>query len=239
MTTGAHLLDDPVRAALLGPHAVFAQRSGAAMRYPIDVSPFGAWASMPADADWDDLADLIGPGGIATFVGEQVLPSDWEFLVRLTGVQLVHSGGTPGGAPRPVQAVLELGPADVPDMLDLVARTEPGPFFTRTVELGRYLGVRRDGELIAMAGERLRLPGWTEISAVCTAPEFRGRGLASALVLDLVAGIRARGATPFLHAVATNLGAIRLYGELGFRHRREVTFLRARRRLVGTTAPGP
>jgi predicted GNAT family acetyltransferase len=113
-------------------------------------------------------------------------------------------------------------------MLELVARTEPGPFLPRTIELGSYLGIRRRGALVAMAGERLHPPGWTEISAVCTDVAFRGQGLAGRLVRAVAAGIRARDETPFLHSVATNTTAIRLYEALGFRLRRQVTILLAR-----------
>jgi predicted GNAT family acetyltransferase len=113
-------------------------------------------------------------------------------------------------------------------MLDLVGRTKPGPFLPRTVELGTYLGIRRDGALVAMAGERLHPPGWTEISAICTDEAFRGQGLATRLVHAVAAGIRERGETPFLHASADNTNAIRLYESLGFRLRRSATFLAAR-----------
>ena len=119
---------------------------------------------------------------------------------------------------------VRLTAADVPEMLDLIARTRPGPFRPRTIEMGVYLGIRRDGRLVAMAGERLHPPGWTEISAVCTDPAFRRRGLATRLVRAVAAGIRARGETPFLHAAADNTEAIRLYESLGFRLRREVMF---------------
>ncbi|HEY3481557.1 MAG TPA: GNAT family N-acetyltransferase, partial [Streptomyces sp.] len=101
---------------------------------------------------------------------------------------------------------------------------KPGPFGKRTVEMGRYLGIRRGGRLIAMAGERLRPPGWTEISAVCTDPGFQGQGLATRLVLAVSHGIAERGETPFLHATAENVSAIRLYEALGFRLRRRLTF---------------
>jgi predicted GNAT family acetyltransferase len=113
-------------------------------------------------------------------------------------------------------------------MLALVERTKPGPFLPRTIELGTYLGIRRAGALVAMAGERLHPPGWTEISAVCTDPGHRGQGLGTRLVHAVAAGIRARDETPFLHAAATNTSAIRLYESLGFRLRKEVTFLAAR-----------
>jgi predicted GNAT family acetyltransferase len=118
---------------------------------------------------------------------------------------------------------LTLGSADVPEMLELVRLTEPGPFLQRTIELGKYIGTRRDGELVAMAGERLHFDGWTEISAVCTAPTHRGRGLASRLVSTLVADIQQRSERVFLHVLTSNADAIRLYEELGFRARRTRT----------------
>ncbi|UBU08814.1 GNAT family N-acetyltransferase [Nonomuraea gerenzanensis] len=121
-------------------------------------------------------------------------------------------------------AVVELGVESVPEMLDLVARAQPGPFWPRTRELGTYLGVREGGRLVAMAGERLRPAGHTEISAVCTAPEARGRGYAARLVGTLVARILARGERPFLHVAETNTGAIALYERLGFETREPVTF---------------
>ena len=121
-----------------------------------------------------------------------------------------------------------LGEADVPEMLGLVARTDPGPFKARTIELGDYIGSRVDGALVAMAGVRMRLPGYSEISAVCTAPEFRGWGLASRLVRDLVARIEARDETAILHAMATNTTAIRLYTAMGFSHTRDLAVVALR-----------
>ncbi|GAA2292052.1 hypothetical protein GCM10010415_75040 [Streptomyces atrovirens] len=109
-------------------------------------------------------------------------------------------------------------------MLDLAARTEPGPFWPRIHELGTYLGIRVDGALVAMAGERLRPPGWTEISAVCTALEARGQGHAARLVRALTERIVTRGDGPFLHVAETNTGAITLYERLGFKTRSPVTF---------------
>jgi predicted GNAT family acetyltransferase len=109
-------------------------------------------------------------------------------------------------------------------MLDLVRRTRPGPFEKRTYLLGGYLGIRRGGALVAMAGERMHPPGWTEISAVCTDPAQRGQGLAARLTLAVAAGIRDRGDVPFLHTGADNAPAIRLYEVLGFTLRRETSF---------------
>lgn len=145
----------------------------------------------------------------------------------IPGVQLVDVSLRAAADPE----ALVLTADDVPDMLDLVARTRPGPFRPRTVELGTYLGIRRGGALIAMAGERLHPPGWTEISAVCTEPAHRGQGLATRLIRAVAAGIRARGETPFLHTAASNTTAIRLYESIGF-HRRRPTVFGSYRRTV-------
>ena len=166
-----HVLDDVVRAALLGPHAHLAERRGRVLRYPVDVCPFLAFPDDPGDADWRDLAQLAGPGEV-TGLAAAAVPDGWEVLFTLDGVQMVDDGIP--AAPDPEAVVL--GPADVPEMLALVERTRPGPFRPRTIAMGTYLGVRRGGRLIAMAGERLHPPGWTEISAVCTDAEHRGRG---------------------------------------------------------------
>lgn len=221
----AHVLDNPARAALTGPHAHFAEQRGRVLRYQADVTPWLAVPDDPDAGDWVDIAALTGPGvdvPLLGYVGQ--VPEGWEVTFRMEGVQLVGDGLA--AAPDP-ETVL-LGPADVPEMLDLVARTQPGPFLPRTVELGTYLGIRRDGALIAMAGERLRPPGWTEISAVCTDPAFRGEGLASRLILAVAHGIQERGETPFLHTGAGNTAAIRLYESLGFRLRRRTAFRSAR-----------
>jgi predicted GNAT family acetyltransferase len=120
---------------------------------------------------------------------------------------------------------------DLPEVLKLVRATEPGPFLERTIELGRYLGIRREGVLVAMAGERMALDGWREISAVCTAPSHRGQGLAAQLVRAIAAGIHARSERAFLHVLATNPGAIDLYQRLGLR-------IRARGTIRVMTPPG-
>ncbi|MGW7543754.1 GNAT family N-acetyltransferase [Streptomyces sp. NPDC054770] len=220
-----HVLDNAARASLTGPHARFAERRGRILRYPVDVSPWLALPEAPNADDWADLAALAGPGteiGLAGYLGE--LPDGWELTMNIAGVQLVDEGMA--AAPEP--EAIRLGPADVPEILDLVARTRPGPFLPRTIELGTYLGIRRDGKLIAMAGERLHPPGWTEISAVCTDQAHRGEGLATRLIRAVAHGIRERGETPFLHTGAENTTAIRLYESLGFRLRRRTAFLAVR-----------
>jgi ribosomal protein S18 acetylase RimI-like enzyme len=213
-------LDNPAYAALCGAHARFAQVRGRARRYVADVAPFLALPSQPSAQDWQDAAGLLAPGTYAAVgYSSAELPDGWQAvrafdLVQMTGEQ-VAGVDCPEAVP--------LGAGDVPEMLELVAQTEPGPFLTRTVELGDYLGIRRDGALVAMAGERLRVDGWTEISAICTRPDHRGQGLASRLVGALVAGIERRSQRAFLHVLATNTTAIRLYEELGFRVRQTAT----------------
>ncbi len=213
-------LDNPAYAALSGPHARFAQVSGRARRYPADVAPFLALPANPADRDWRDAADLVAPGtqvGIIQPPGS--VPASWNTPRSFEVVQLIADHVT-GVEER---EAISLGPPDVVEMLDLVRETNPGPFLTRTIELGDYLGIRRDGRLVAMAGERLHLGGWTEISAVCTAATHRRHGLASRLVNGLVAGIHGRSEHAFMHVLATNASAIRLYEALGFRRRRTLT----------------
>jgi ribosomal protein S18 acetylase RimI-like enzyme len=213
-------LDNPVYAALCGPHARFAQVRGRARRYHPDVAPFLAVPSTATAEDWQDAAHLIAPGtyaGVLQTGGEA--PEQWGVLQTFEAVQMI--GESVAGADS--SEAVALTAADVPEMLDLVARTEPGPFLNRTIELGAYVGIRRDGALAAMAGERIRLEGWTEISAVCTSPAYRGQGLASALVGALIRGIERRSERAFLHVLSTNTSAIRLYEQLGFRVRRSAT----------------
>jgi ribosomal protein S18 acetylase RimI-like enzyme len=218
------VLDNPAYAALTGPHLHLAEQHGRAARYPVDVSPFVALADPADPTAWADVAALVGPGRVAPLSGVDAAPPDWENVATIAGLQFVDTGLAAAADPQ----ALRLGPDDVPEMLDLVARTRPGPFLPRTIELGTYLGIRDNGALVAMAGERLRPPGWTEISGVCTDPAYRGQGLATRLVRAVAAGIRERGDTPFLHTSAENTDAIRLYESLGFTLRRTATFLLVR-----------
>ena len=223
-----HPLDDPIRSSLAGAHARFAVWSGRIARYDPDVAGFVGHPPDLDEGDWADLATLVGPGAEVSLRGAHVPPPDWDRLGELGSVQL--EGSDLDVAPDP--DVVALGDDDVPQMLDLVARTEPGPFRRRTIEMGSYLGFRVDGRLIALAGERMHPTGWTEISAVCTEPGFRRRGLSTRLVRAVGHGIRARGEIPFLHARADNVTAIGLYESLGFR-------LRKRSVLTLVRTPGP
>jgi ribosomal protein S18 acetylase RimI-like enzyme len=220
----APVLDNAVWAALDGPHTHLAERFGKAARYPADVYAFAALADPEDPAAWADLHRLVGAGTVVRIKPVEKVPEGWDVVGGGEGVPLVDTALRAEPAPEAER----LGPADVPEILDLVARTRPGPFLKRTVELGTYLGIRHEGRLIALAGERIRPPGWTEISAVCTDPEHRGRGLATRLIRAVAHGIRERGDTPFLHAAADNTPAIRLYESLGFTLRRRSTILLVR-----------
>jgi ribosomal protein S18 acetylase RimI-like enzyme len=213
-------LANPVHAALRGPQARFAQISGQALRYPADVAPFLALPPEPSRQDWLDAAALVPPGTSAALVHTGVdVPEAWRTLHEFEVVQMIGERVT--GIDEP-EAISLHGP-DVAEMLELVRQTDPGPFLDRTIELGDFLGIRRDGQLVAMGGERLHIDGWTEISAVCTAATYRGHGMASRLMGALIAGIERRSERALLHVVPTNTNAIHLYEKLGFRERRRLT----------------
>ena len=225
-----HPLDNPVWNALTGPRRALGEQRGRAARFDADVSPFSAVDDPLDAAAYDDLHDLIGPGNLGVlFVRDVAVPDGWRELFRYPCHQLVATDVDVAAAP---DDLLPLGADDVPEMLALVERTKPGPFAPRTVEMGGYVGVRNDaGELVAMAGERLRVDGYSEVSAVCTLEEVRGQGLATKLVLAVVAGIRARGEEAFLHVATDNTNALRLYLAMGFVER-------IRADALGLRAPG-
>jgi ribosomal protein S18 acetylase RimI-like enzyme len=220
-------LDNPVWHALTGPHESFAERHGRAARYPRDVAPFAAVVDQPDEAAWADLATLIGSGGLAVLFRDPVeRPPGWQEVFRMRALQMV----APSISHRPAVGVVELGIDDTAAARELVALTDPGPIAARTIEMGTYVGVRDGGRLVAMAGERMRVPGHHEISLVCTHPDHRNRGLGTALVLDLALRIRRRGEVPFLHVLEGNESATRLYRTLGFDERRWLD-------VVGLVAP--
>lgn len=207
------ILRNPVYAALTGPHASFAEVSGNARRYPAAVAPFLGMPDELTDADWADAAELLRAGGPAALMRPEFEVPDGIKIDKVFDlVQFTAPDGLAAADPETVV----LGADDVPDMLALVALTDPGPFRSRTIELGTYRGIRRAGELIAMAGMRFSLPGYVEISAVCTHPSARGEGLATRLIRAVAADITATGRHPFLHTGGTNTTAIRLYNSLGF-----------------------
>jgi len=216
-------LDNPVWHALTGPHSQFCVGSGLAVRYEPDVGLFAAMPDGAGGDGWADLRRLLAPGDVVGLFHANGIhvPADWNIVLQIPGHQMVAT--EPIG--RPDDALVPLGAADAADMLDLVHRTEPGPFFARTHELGTYLGLRNEhGALIAMAGERMHLRGYTEISAVCTDPSARKQGLATRLVRAIAAGIEARGEVPILHCATDNASAIRVYEALAFEIRLTADF---------------
>ena len=223
---GTAVLDNAAWHSLAGPHASFAIGGDLVKRYPEDVAPFVAVRTWDEPNVWDALRDLVGPGaevGLSGYEGE--LPAGWDFVGGGEGVQLIE---TPALRPRPDAEAIELGAADAAEMMATVERNQPGPFRPRTHELGRYIGIRREGRLVAMAGERLHPTGWTEISAVAVDADHRRQGLASRLVLDVAFHIQQRGDRAMMHAAATNTGAIAAYERLGFALRRVNRFAAVR-----------
>jgi len=190
------------------------------LRFPADIEPFGATCSNTAE-ELAGLAMLMPlDGHVALFEVEKVTaPAGFISMISATCHQMTAALLD---APDDRLDIVTLSHQDAPEMRALAELTQPGPFHTRTHELGRFVGIRENGRLIAMAGERLKVPGFTEISAVCTHPDARGRGLAAALMRRVAAGIVARGEELFLHVYPHNKGAIALYETLGFSHRTDV-----------------
>jgi len=215
-----HELDRPVWASLTTFHAPLAEGDERARRFLRDVNLFASARDDGADAQ-AALAALVRPGERVYIlqVPTIVVPPPLRTLKAAGGVQMVAT--RPLADDREHDAV-PLTDADAPEMLALASLTEPGPFLTRTHHMGSFLGIRRDGRLVAMAGERMRFPGYTEVSGVCTHPDFRGQGFARSLSAAVVAAIQRRGDRAFLHAWATNAPAITLYRGLGFEVRAEV-----------------
>lgn len=214
-------LDNPIWNALTSAHRPMARINGLAARYPGDVSPLTGLAELTPQA-FEDLKPLVGEDEqVALFTTAPVeVPAGWQVVKARYIDQMVCT------EPPPVsgESFLTLGPDDVPDMLALTALTEPGPFAGGTHQMGHYVGVRApDGRLAAMTGQRLGLSDFTEISAVCTHPDFQGRGYAKALVAYQAARIHGAGRTPFLH-VKTENGAKVVYEKLGFRVRRPIQY---------------
>lgn len=215
------MLDRPVWAALSTRHLSLSVGGALARRYAPDVNLFASACDETPPA-LRALADLVRPGDrvFVLQVPEISVPPGLVAVKAAKGVQMVATRKVqPAGADADI---VELTAADAAEMLALATLTEPGPFLTRTHTMGVFRGIRIDGRLAAMAGERFRFPGHTEVSGVCTHPDFRGRGLARRLSTAVAAGIESRGERAFLHAWKTNRAAISLYESLGFELRAEV-----------------
>jgi ribosomal protein S18 acetylase RimI-like enzyme len=204
--------------ALTGPQQRFGTViDGLAARCHPDVAVFCALADDVTGDAWEALRTLVGPGGGAVLFRRETpqAPAGWQEVMRMATRQMLG----PPERESPDAEFIELTAADAPEMQALVARTRPGPFEARTHELGTYLGYRAEGALVAMAGMRMRCPGFGEVSAVCTDDEYRGRGLASRLVRAVGARITAAGDQPLLHVLDENTTAIRVYEALGYKTR--------------------
>lgn len=219
----SHLLDNPIWHALLTYQAKLAEVSGLARRFPVDVTSL-AGLPEPTSENFASLASLTRSGEETALFLMSLPdpPASWTMVEQVPLPQMVHQSGRPEDSDFEAD---ELMAADVPEMMALAELTKPGPFASRTRELGTYLGVRREGRLVAMAGERLHLPGYTEVSAVCTHPEYLSQGLAANLIKAVMRQIYDREEVPFLHVRPDNERAIGLYERLGFRERTTLQLL--------------
>lgn len=216
-------LDNPIWNALTTEHQALAESEGLARRYPSDVSPLAGMAEY-TPAAFADLAKIVAPQRtVALFTTKPIaVPSGWHVKLARRIEQMVCTRPA-DYSPTPMVPLRE---ADVPEMLELTAATKPGPFLPNTIRMGSYFGIRSaDGgrKLASMAGERLRLTRFTEVSAVCTSPAFRGRGYSRTLVGSLAAEILRSGRTPFLHVKTENQARL-LYEKIGFQVRCGIAF---------------
>ena len=237
---GPHPLDNVVWHALAGRQRAFSEGDDRTRRYLIDVAPFAGLRDF-SPASMASLRPLVSEGHrLAIFSAEPMPPAEGlKVLLAKTGHQMIASQVLP---PRQRREVERLDDSCVPEMLALVELSQPGPFAVRTNRLGSYLGIRAAGKLVAMAGERMKIDGFTEISAVCTHPDHRGFGYAHDLVSLVAQTVLDRGEQPFLHVFSDNLPAVTLYKRLGFTIRRtmHVTIVAAKSResVGGATAHG-
>jgi predicted GNAT family acetyltransferase len=217
------LLDSPVWTSLKDRHGKLGQVSGKAAVYDWEVSILGGLQEPNVDA-LADLANLVQPGNAVALMGpvtDLPLGRFWEQINRVEIHQMICDDLKAFNE----QEYVELGLNDVDEMLALAAVTEPGPFSRRTIEMGTYLGIREEGRLVAMAGERLKPEGWSEVSGVCTHESGRGKGYAASLVGELLRRIHARGELSFLNVVKgspSEASALGVYERAGFHKVRDM-----------------
>ena len=212
-----HPLDRPIWSSLTSRHAALSEGNSLARRFTPSIHPFGA----TLDASSESLAALAGitrPGETVVMLQRDEIPVPRGFVLasEAAGVQMVAHRSLERIEDERIERLTE---ADAAEMLDLATLTKPGPFTLRAQALGEFWGVRQNGRLIAMAGERLKQEGMAEVSGVCTHPDARGRGWGKRLTLFVAGKIAARGEQPFLHTYAGNEAAIALYDKIGFRLR--------------------
>ncbi len=209
-------LDNPIWHALTTRQAHLARGDTAGRTFVGEVSLLGAVASSEGYAT---LAALLAPGEqVGLFLPAAVAMPGLAVVADIPLLQMVFELPSVAAVDGIVDFV-PLAEADVPEMMALAELTRPGPFRMRTRDTGDYFGIREAGALVAMAGERLRIPGRTEISAICTHPDHLGRGYARALSAHVMMRILARGERPFLHVRGDNDRAIEIYARLGFSRR--------------------
>ena len=218
--TAPHPLDRPVWNALTTRQRALAVGDARAWRYRPEINLFAA-AADPDDVE-AVAALLPDEGAIGLVEASETLPIPGARVLKQAAVNQMVAERSPGVAEG--FAPLVLGDADAAEMLALATMTEPGPFFAETHRMGHFIGVRENGRLVAMAGQRMRVPGFTEVSGVCTHPDHRGRGYAGKLMRVLIDRIASEGNAAFLHVYPDNAGAIALYETLGFRFRAALTF---------------
>jgi len=216
-----HILDRPVWTSLNSVHAQYSVGSKSARKFECDIGPMAATRD-DSPQSLSELAALIPPEGslIVPQADPIVCPDGARANQLPSGHQMIYQGDKIEVDKS--DTIERLTEADAPSMLALASLTKPGPFSGRTHILGEFWGIKKDGQLIAMAGERLKQPGFTEISAVCTHPDLQGHGLGRDLCITLMARILERDEIPYLHVFSNNTNAIRLYEKLGFRLRREL-----------------
>lgn len=215
-----HPLDHPIWTALTTKHHALAEGGAWARRYPTDLTPFADMPEISPNGFAALSAMMLGSEIAVLFTLDPVAaPDEFKIVLAETGEQMI---GSPAEVPAGDVEILTLGTADAPDMVALTTLTKPGPFSLRTHELGTYLGIRVDGQLVAMAGERMKPAEYTEMSAVCVHPSHRGRGYGQILLSAIARQILARGETPFLHLFTSNVSALALYRRQGMEIRRRL-----------------
>jgi ribosomal protein S18 acetylase RimI-like enzyme len=215
-----HPLENVIWRALTTRQAQFAEARGDARRFFCEVTLLSAFRE-PSNEGYQSLAELAGPNGTAALFLDDSYEArrGWDVIATAPLLQMVCENGV-AAQQDPAFEILDLGSEDSAEMIDLTSLPKPGPFGKRTHELGNYVGIRQNGKLVAMSGQRLQVPGYTEVSAVCTHPAHIGKGYAAALMLEVIRRIRDRWETPFLHVRGDNTRAIALYERLGFRTRK-------------------
>jgi ribosomal protein S18 acetylase RimI-like enzyme len=216
-----HVLDNPAFNALNTGNKALSKGNEQAKYFPGEISPFSGLAKNTPE-NFKTLYDVAPINSVFGFItpNEIMMPTPWDILQRMDVLQMVCE--TPARQVEANEQIVPLGDEHIPAMLDLTKLTNPGPFAQRTIDFGHYCGVFDGDKLVSMAGQRLNPTPYAEISAVCTHPDYLGRGYSALLILNQVHRVKAAGEIPFLHVLSSNTRAINLYQSLGFLTRKEV-----------------